>query len=75
VHPDHVYYFSYQTLNLLLERAGLSVREFYFYDLGTDHRPQNPWYYNFVNDVSVKLWPHLSDGVIAIARLGEPAQK
>jgi 2-polyprenyl-3-methyl-5-hydroxy-6-metoxy-1,4-benzoquinol methylase len=32
VHPDHVYYFSYKTLRLLVQRAGLEVEEFYFYD-------------------------------------------
>ena len=69
VHPDHVYYFSYKTLNLLIQRAGLSVRDFYFYDLGTEHRQFNPWYYNFVNDVSVKISPQLSDGLIAVCGL------
>ena len=72
VHPDHVYYFSYSTLKLLIERSGLSLREFYFYDIGPEHRPFNRWYYNFVNDVSVKISPQLSDGVIAVARLAEP---
>jgi len=71
VHPDHVYYFSYKTLNLLIERAGLAVRDFYFYDLGTEHRPFNPWYYNFVNDVSVKISPQLSDGLIAVCSLSK----
>ena len=73
VHPDHVYYFSYRTLNLIIERAGLEVRDFYFYDLGHEHRPHNPWYYNLVNDVSVAISPHLSDGVIAVCTL--PAKK
>lgn len=69
VHPDHVYYFSYKTLHLLLERAGFSVEEFYFYDIGNDHRQFNPWYYNFTNDVSVKISPQLSDGLIAVCKL------
>ena len=72
VHPDHVYYFYYRTLNLLIERSGLTVREFYFYDVGTEHRPTNRWFYNFFNDVSVKFSPQLSDGVIAVARLRSP---
>ena len=69
VHPDHVYYFSYKTLNLIINRAGLSVRHFYFYDIGTEHRPHNRWFFNLFNDVSVKLFPQLSDGLIAVCRL------
>lgn len=69
VHPDHVYYFSYKTLTLLLERANLSVKDFYFYDMGTEHRQFNPWYYNVVNDVSVAVSPQLSDGLIAVCTL------
>ncbi len=33
VHPDHVAYYSYSTLNLLIKRAGLDVSRFFFYDL------------------------------------------
>ena len=69
VHPDHVYYFSYRTLNLLIERANLDVREFYFYDLGKEHRPHNPWYYNTANDISVAISPQLCDGLIAVCAL------
>ena len=69
VHPDHVYYFSYKTLNLIINRAGLSVRDFYFYDIGTEHRPHNRWFFNLLNDVSVKIFPQLSDGLIAVCRL------
>lgn len=69
VHPDHVYYFSYKTLKLIVERANLEVKEFYFYDIGTEHRPFNRWIYNLVNDVSVKISPQLSDGVIAVCGL------
>jgi len=65
VHPDHVYYFSYRTLKLLVERAGLTVKDFYFYDVGIEHRPFNPWYYNLINDVAVKISTQLADGVIA----------
>lgn len=70
VHPDHVAYYSYRTLSLILSRAGLDVREFCFYDIGVEHRPYVPWYYNFVNDVSVKISPQLCDGVIAVCKLG-----
>lgn len=65
VHPDHVYYFSYKTLKLLIERSGLKVGEVYFYDIGTEHRPHSPWHYRFANDVAVTLSKQLADGVIA----------
>ncbi len=71
VHPDHVAYYSYKTLKLTLTRAGLIVDDFCFYDLGPEHRPYSPWYYNLVNDVAVWFSPQLSDGVIAVCRLGE----
>ena len=66
VHPDHVAYYSYSTLKLVLERENLFVKNFYFYDLGEEHRKFNPWYYNFINDASVKISPQLSDGIIAV---------
>lgn len=69
VHPDHVYYFSYKTLSLIIERANLTVKDFYFYDIGTEHRPFNRWFYNLFNDLSVKFSPQLSDGVIAVCGL------
>src|SRR5258706_9980620 len=34
VHPDHVAYYSYTTLKLLIERHRLQIGNFYFYDLG-----------------------------------------
>ncbi len=71
VHPDHVAYYSYKTLKLVLEREGLSVKEFLFYDLGAEHRPFSRWYYNLINDVSVKFSPQLSDGIIAVCGLSE----
>ena len=66
VHPDHVYYFSYSTLNLILKRENFAVEEFKFYDLGNEHRQHNRWYYNFINDVFVRIAPQFSDGVIAV---------
>ncbi|HMJ07942.1 MAG TPA: methyltransferase domain-containing protein [Pyrinomonadaceae bacterium] len=69
VHPDHVSYYSYRTLNLVLARHGLDVNEFHFYDIGTEHRPFNRWFYNFFNDVCVRVSPQLSDGIIAVAKL------
>lgn len=69
VHPDHVAYYSYSTLKLLVERAGLVMDDFCFYDLGKEHRPYNRRIVNLVNDVSVKFAPQLSDGVIAVCKL------
>lgn len=69
VHPDHVAYYSYKTLSLVLERENLSVKKFCFYDIGTEHRPFSPWFYNVFNDVCVKISPQLSDGIIAVCGL------
>jgi hypothetical protein len=69
VHPDHVSYYSFKTLNLSLERQGLRLKEFYFYDLGREHRPFNRWFYNLFNDICVRISPQLSDGIIAVAGL------
>ena len=69
VHPDHVAYYSYSTLKLLIERQNLHIDEFLFYDLGKEHRTLNPWYINLMNDVCVKISPQLADGVIAVCKL------
>jgi SAM-dependent methyltransferase len=69
VHPDHVAYYSYSTLNLLIKRHELNVERFVFYDIGEEHRPSNRWIWNFINDVCVRVSPQLSDGVIAVCRL------
>lgn len=69
VHPDHVAYYSYKTLNHVVQRAGLHINEFMFYDLGQEHRPHVHWVYGLVNDVGVKVSPALSDGVIAVCGL------
>ena len=71
VHPDHVAYYSFKTLKLLVERSGLKVSDFKFYDIGPEHRPFNPWYLNLINDISVAISPQLSDGVIAVCGLGD----
>ena len=69
VHPDHVSYYSYSTLSLLLKRHNLEVKDFLFYDLGAEHRVGGKWYFNFINDVSVKLGKQLADGIIAVCGL------
>lgn len=75
VHPDHVAYYSYKTLGMLVEKEGLKVREFYFYDLGPEHRPYNRKIYNLVNDISVWFSPQLSDGLIAVCGVGDGRSK
>jgi ubiquinone/menaquinone biosynthesis C-methylase UbiE len=69
VHPDHVAYYSHKTLSLVVKRENLAIKEFYFYDIGVEHRPTNAWYYNLLNDICVKFSPQLSDGVIAVCGL------
>ena len=67
VHPDHVSYFSYSTLKLLLHRNGLEISEFLFYDIGGEHRPYNRAVWNLANDAAVRMFPQLSDGIIAVS--------
>lgn len=69
VHPDHVAYYSYRTLKLVVERNGLVLKRFLFYDIGPEHRPYLRWFYKLINDVSVKFSPQLCDGVIAVCGL------
>jgi SAM-dependent methyltransferase len=68
VHPDHVAYYSYSTLSLLLRRHGLSVDSFFFYDLGREHRPTNKAIYNLINDICVRIAHQWADGLVAICR-------
>jgi SAM-dependent methyltransferase len=75
VHPDHVAYYSYSTLKLLLERHGFHVARFMFYDLGTEHRPQNGRLRNFINDLCVKIAPQWADGIIAVCGLQRDSEK
>jgi SAM-dependent methyltransferase len=74
VHPDHVAYYSYRTLKLLIEKEGLKVDKFFFYDIGREHRPFNRKIYNLINDVCVMFSPHLSDGVIAVCGLAKKSE-
>jgi SAM-dependent methyltransferase len=69
VHPDHVAYYSYSTLTLIVKRENLEVENFLFYDVGKEHRPHSRWYYKLANDISVWISPHASDGVIAVCKL------
>lgn len=69
VHLDHVAYYSYSTLRLIINRENLIVNKFYFYDIGPEHKQFNRWFYNAVNDIGVFFSPQLSDGVIAVCYL------
>ena len=69
VHPDHVAYYSYSTLKVLVERHELHLENFLFYDIGREHRPHNHRVLNAINDVCVRMAPQWADGVIAICRL------
>jgi SAM-dependent methyltransferase len=69
VHPDHVAYYSYATLSNLLQRHGLTVDNFLFYDIGREHRPHNRWFLNAINDVCVWIAPQWADGVMALCSL------
>jgi SAM-dependent methyltransferase len=72
VHPDHVAYYSHNTLRHIAYRAGLSMQDFKFYDVGTEHRPFMRASVRWINDVTVHIMPHLADGVIGIfSRSGE----
>ncbi|QQS33110.1 MAG: methyltransferase domain-containing protein [Acidobacteriota bacterium] len=68
VHPDHVAYYSYSTLKLLLKRHNFELRSFYFYDLGVEHRPTNRAVVNLINDICVKFSRQWADGLVAICR-------
>jgi SAM-dependent methyltransferase len=72
VHPDHIAYYSYSTLKLLLDRHGFAVDRFMFYDLGDEHRPHNGKLRNFLNDVCVRIAPQWADGIIAVTKLRKP---
>ena len=65
VHPDHVAYYSYSTLGLVLRRHELQINKFAFYDVGAMHRPFLNWRQKFINDAAVKISPAWADGVIA----------
>lgn len=69
VHPDHVAYYSFSTLRLLLARHGFKDPKIVYYDLGDEHRRYSHKLVNAVNDISTYFFPHFSDGLIAECRL------
>lgn len=75
VHPDHVAYYSHSTIKLLVERNGFRIADFYFYDIGIEHRPYNRLIWNLANDAAVRLFPQLSDGIIAVCSISEDSSE
>ncbi|MBV9241227.1 MAG: class I SAM-dependent methyltransferase [Acidobacteria bacterium] len=69
VHPDHVAYYSYSTLKLLLERHQFEIQNFYFYDVGHEHSKFVRWFLKLTNRICVMFAPQWSDGVIAVCKL------
>lgn len=65
VHPDHVSYYSYSTLKLVVNREKLALNKFAFYDVGINHRPLMNWRQRAINDICVKISPLWADGIIA----------
>jgi hypothetical protein len=68
VHPDHVAYYSYSTLRLLLRRNGFAIESFHFYDLGSEHRKHNKTSLNLLNDVCVTVSKQWADGLVAVCK-------
>lgn len=68
VHPDHVAYYSYSTLQHLITRHDLAVERVLFYDIGPEHRVHNRFYINWINDLSVLVAHQLADGLIVECR-------
>ena len=71
VHPDHVAYYSYSTLKVLIERENLRVNRFAFYNMGDEHRALVPWKQKLANDVSVFIARQWADGIIAECSLSK----
>jgi len=65
VHPDHVAYYSYSTLKVLIERQNLTVKRFAFYNTGEEHRKLAAWKQKFANDISVFIARQWAEGIIA----------
>jgi hypothetical protein len=68
VHPDHVAYYSYSTLQHLIRRHNLEIDRVLFYDIGPEHRVHNRFYINWINDLSVLIAHQLADGLIVECR-------
>jgi len=64
VHPDHVAYYSYSTLKVLIERENLRVNRFAFYNTGEEHRKLAAWKQKLANDISVLIARQWAEGII-----------
>jgi ubiquinone/menaquinone biosynthesis C-methylase UbiE len=71
VHPDHVAYYSFSTLKVLVERHSLKVKKFAFYNTGDEHRKLAPWKQKLANDISVRIAKQWADGIIAECELSQ----
>jgi hypothetical protein len=60
-----------ETFDVIIARANLKVSSFYFYDIGKEYREHNNKFANLINDVSVKISPQLSEGIIAVCQRGK----
>jgi SAM-dependent methyltransferase len=69
VHPDHVAYYSYSTLNLVISRENLVVKDFYFYEIGPEHLVNLPIHYRLCDRLFTKFSKQLNDGIIAVCNL------
>jgi 2-polyprenyl-3-methyl-5-hydroxy-6-metoxy-1,4-benzoquinol methylase len=70
VHPDHVAYYSYSTLRLVISRENLEVKDFYFYNIGPEHLAHLPIHYRICNRLFTKFSQQLNDGIIAVCKIG-----
>jgi SAM-dependent methyltransferase len=71
VHPDHVAYYSAQTLSLAVSREGYAIDEIAFYGLGAEHRDTLRPSLRMIDRIATKLSPQLADGLVLSCR---PAQ-
>ena len=62
VHPDHNYYFSYRTLQQLLEKFGLECREIYYYQAVEGRGPA--WVLDHTLRLATRLSGAWADGLI-----------
>ena len=70
VHPDHKYYFSWRTLNTLLEHCGLEIVEAHFYAADPVAASSATRFLKAtLNRTVVALRPQLAEGIIVKVRV------
>jgi len=62
VHPDHVAYYSYATLGVLLDRFGFEATAYRFYNYAP-----GKWLGGLLSNI-FKLFPHAANGILVEAR-------